>query len=149
MANSTAGREIVVSRVFDAPPDLVFAAFTEREHVEKWWMPKGSETHEWDVKPGGSWRYSMPAEGGAMYQFKVTFVEIDKPNKLVYDYASEGDPNPVRTTVSLEDVGGKTKVNLQLVFATAAALEEAKGYGAVGGANAALKDLEKYLTERK
>jgi uncharacterized protein YndB with AHSA1/START domain len=145
MTEAIADREIVVSRVFDAPRETVFAAFTEKEHVENWWMPAGSKTHEWDAKPGGSWRYSMPAEGGAMYPFKVTFVEVDKPTKLVYDYASEGDPNPVRTNVSFDDEGGKTKVTLQLVFASIAAFEQAKAYGAIGGAAQSLKDLEKYV----
>ncbi|MEX2160288.1 MAG: SRPBCC domain-containing protein [Anaerolineales bacterium] len=148
MPSTTADREIVVSRVLNAPPDLVFAAFTEKEHVENWWMPKGSQTHEWDAQPGGVWRYSMPAEGGAMYPFKVTFVEISKPTRLVYDYGGEGDPDPVRTNVTFEDEGGKTKVTLQLVFASVAAFEEAKGYGAVGGATQALKELETYLAKR-
>lgn len=142
---NTADREIVVSREFDAPREIVFEAFTERKHVESWWMPKGSQTHEWDSKPGGTWRYSMPNPDGAMYPFKVTFVEVNKPSKLVYDYGSDGDPNPVRTNVTFEDVAGKTKVTLQLVFASVAAFEEAKGYGAVGGASHALKDLENYL----
>jgi uncharacterized protein YndB with AHSA1/START domain len=147
MANATADREIVVTRKFDAPRETVFAAFTEREHVEQWWMPSGSTTHEWDAKPGGTWRYSMPSPDGAMYPFKVTFVEVNKPTKLVYDYSSEGDPNPVRTNVSFEDEGGKTKVTLHLVFTSVAAFEEAKSYGAVGGATQALKDLEKYLAK--
>lgn len=147
MANETADSEIVVTRKFDAPRETVFAAFTEREHVEQWWMPKGSQTHEWDAKPGGLWRYSMPAEGGAMYPFKVTFVEIDKPTRLVYDYGSDGDPNPVRTNVSFEDEGGKTRVTLQLVFASVAAFEEAKNYGAVAGAQQAMKSLADYLAQ--
>lgn len=145
MTNATADREIIATRTFDAPRETVFAAFTEREHVEQWWMPSGSNTYEWDAKPGGSWRYSMPAPDGNMYQFKVTFVEIDKPARLVYDYASEGDPNPVRTNVTFEEEGSRTKVTLHLIFASVTAFEEAKGYGAVGGANQALKDLEKYL----
>ena len=143
----TADREIVVTRQFDAPRETVFGAFTEREHVEQWWMPSGSTTHEWDAKPGGLWRYSMPGHDGGMHPFKVTFVEIDKPTRLVYDYGSEGDPAPVRTNVSFEDEGGKTKVTLQLVFASVAAFEEAKGYGAVGGAKAALECLAAHLSK--
>jgi uncharacterized protein YndB with AHSA1/START domain len=147
MTSSTADREIIASRVIDAPQDLVFAAFTERQHVESWWMPAGSTTHEWDGKPGGTWSYSMPAPDGNTYPFKITFVEIEKPTKLVYDYGTDGDPNPVRTNVTFENEGGKTKVTLHLVFATVAALNEAKSYGAVGGANQSLKDLESYVTK--
>jgi uncharacterized protein YndB with AHSA1/START domain len=147
MTNSTAGREIIASRVIDAPQDLVFAAFTEKKHVENWWLPSGSTTEEFDGKPGGGWKYNMATPDGGGYPIKITFVEIEKPTKLVYDYGSEGDPNPVRTNVTFEAEGSKTKVTLHLVFASAAALEEAKSYGAVGGANQSLKDLEAYVTK--
>lgn len=148
MANETADREIVVSREFEAPRETVFAAFTEKKHVEGWWVPNGT-THEFDAKPGGVWRYSMPGEGGASYPFKIQFVEIDKPSRLVYDYGSEGEyaSEPVRTTVTFEESSGKTKVTLQLMFPSAAALEEAKGYGAENGAKAALKGLADYLAK--
>jgi uncharacterized protein YndB with AHSA1/START domain len=149
MASTTADREIVVTRAFDAPREVVFEAFTEREHVEGWWIPHGT-THEFDAKPGGVWRYSMPGEGGESYAFKVEFVEIDKPTRFVYDYGTEGEyaSEPVRTTVTLEEEDGKTKVTLQLVFASAEAYEQAKGYGAIGGAKQSLKDLEAYLAKK-
>ena len=64
MVNPTADREIVVTRLFDASPEIVFAAFTEREHVEKWWVPSGTTIHEWNAKPGGLWRYRQPGPDG-------------------------------------------------------------------------------------
>ncbi len=149
MADPTADREIVVMRVLDAPRDLVFAAWTEQKHVEKWWGPGGVTTLEWDAKPGGLWRYSQPGPDGAQYPFKIKFVEIDKPARLVYDYGTDAEnaPEPVRTIVTFEDENGKTKVTLQLVFATAAAYAEAEKYGAVGGAKAALKNVANYLAK--
>ena len=78
MANKVGSREIVTSRVIDAPRELVFAAFTEQEHVEKWWVPSGTTTHEWNPKPGGLWRYTMPVRG-APQPFRVKFIEIEKP----------------------------------------------------------------------
>jgi uncharacterized protein YndB with AHSA1/START domain len=146
MSDTTADREIVVSRVIDAPRELVFAAFTEREHVENWWVPNGT-THEWNARPGGVWRYSQPGPDGAEYPFKVQFVEMDNPSRFVYDFGTdaEGAPEPVRTTVTFEEEDEKTKVTLQLVFATAAAREEAAKYGAVKGAELALKNLADYL----
>lgn len=150
MANPTADREIVVSREFDAPPETVFAAFTEREHIEGWWVPSGTTIHEWDPKPGGVWRYSMPGPDGNLYPYKIKFVEIDKPKRLVYDYGSDGEyaSEPVRTNVTFEEQNGKTKVTLHLVFASAAAYEEAAKYGAVGGAKASLKGLADYLAKQ-
>ncbi|MGH2582834.1 MAG: SRPBCC domain-containing protein [Anaerolineales bacterium] len=147
MANTTADREIIVTREFDAPREIVFEAWTEREHAEKWWVPSGTTTHEWNAKPGGLWRYSMPGRDGALYPFKVKFIVIDKPARLVYDYGTDAEdaPEPVRTNVTFEEENGKTKVTLQLLFATAAAREEAAKYGGVGGAKQALESLAKYL----
>lgn len=149
MANTTADREIVVTRKFDAPREIVFAAFTEREHIEKWWAQSGTTTHEMDVKPGGIWRYSQPGPDGALYPFKIKFIEIDKPTRFVYDFGTDAEnaPEPVRTNVTFEDENGKTNVTLQLLFATAAAREEAQKYGAAGGAQMALKNLADYLTK--
>ena len=149
MANSTADREIVVNRVIDAPRDLVFEAFTEKEHIEQWWAPRGATTHEMDVKPGGVWRYSQPGRGGAKQPFKIEFIEISKPTRLVYDYGTDSAdaPEAVRTTVTFDQENGKTKVSLQLLFATAADREQAVKYGAIVGAMQALEELADYLAK--
>jgi len=148
MAAKTAKREIVVKRVIDAPRELVFAAFTEREHIEQWWAPKGSQTHEMEVKPGGIWRYSQPGRGGAQNRFKVKFIEFDSPARLVYDYGTDAEdaPEPVRTTVTFEPENGKTSVTLELLFATAAEREQAVKYGAIVGAMQALEALADHLS---
>lgn len=147
MTNRTADREIVVTRVIDAPRELVFAAFTEREHIEGWWAPQGATTHEMDVKPGGVWRYSQPARGGSVNLVKIEFIELARPERLVYDYGSDAEnaPEPVRTTVTFEEDGGKTQVTLQLQFATAAERKQAVKYGAIVGAMQALETLADYL----
>ena len=149
MTNTTASREIVASRVIDAPREVVFAAFTEREHVEKWWGPGGVTTLEWNAKPGGLWRYSQPGRDGAPQPFRVKFIEIAGPARLVYDYGTDTDdaPEPVRTHVTFEDENGKTKVTLQLLFATAAERERAVKYGAIVGAMTALEQLADYLAK--
>ena len=147
MTNKTAEREIVVTRVLDAPRELVYAAFTEPAHIEQWWAPKGSTTHEMDVQPGGIWRYSQSARNGSPNPFKVKFIELDRPTRLVYDYGTDAAnaPDPVRTTVTFEEEAGKTKVTLQLMFATAAERKQAVKYGAIVGAMQALESLADYL----
>ena len=146
MTNMTADREIVVTRLIDAPRELVFAAFTKREHVEEWWVPGGT-IHEWDAQPGGLWRYSQSGPDGAQYPFKIEFIEITHPTKIVYDFGTDAEnaPEPVRTTVILEEENGKTRVTLQLLHATAAAREQAEQYGAAAGAQQALGSLADYL----
>jgi len=147
MADKTTDREIVVTRLIDAPRELVFAAFTEREHIEQWWAPRGATTHEMDVRPGGVWRYSQPARDGSLNPFKVKFIELDKPTMLVYDYGTDtnGAPEPVRTTVTFEEQDGKTMVTLQLLFVSAAERKQAVKYGAIVGAMQALETLADYL----
>jgi uncharacterized protein YndB with AHSA1/START domain len=147
MANKTKDREIVVSKVIDAPRETVFAAFTERQHMENWWLPSGSKTHEIDVKPGGVWRYSQPGRDGLLFPFIVKFVEIDKPERFVYDFRPDLENAPdVRTNVTFEEEeNGKTRVTLQLVFATVADREQAMQYGGAAGAQQALKALADYL----
>lgn len=146
-SKTVADREIVVTRLIDAPRDLVFAAFTEQEHIEQWWAPKGAVTHEMDVKPGGVWRYSQPAHNGSSMTFEIKFIELDRPTRLVYDYGADGAnaPEPVRTTVIFEEEDGKTKVTLQLLFATAVERKQAVKYGAIVGAMQALENLADYL----
>ncbi len=147
MADTTAEREIVVTRLFNAPRELVFAAFTEREHIANWWVPEGTTIHEFNGQPGGLWRYSMPGPDGDAYSFKVRFIDIDRPYRLVYEHGpdAEGDNEPVRTSVNFAEENGKTRVTLQLLFITAAAREEAAQYGAAGGAQQALRSLAEYL----
>lgn len=147
MANATKDREIVVNRVIDAPRELVFEAFTEPEHIEQWWAPRKATTHEMDVRPGGVWRYSQPGRGGAEQSFRIEFVEITRPARLVYDYGpdSADASEPVRTTVTFEEQNGKTQVTLQLLFATAADREQAVKYGAIVGAMQALENLADHL----
>jgi uncharacterized protein YndB with AHSA1/START domain len=147
MANTTKDREIVVTRLLNAPRELVFATFTEREHIEQWWAPKGATTHEMDVKPGGIWRYSLSTRNGSQNPFKIEFIEINKPTRLVYDYGTDATnaPDPVRTTVTFEEEDGKTKVTLQLMFATTTERKQAVKYGAIVGAMQALESLADYL----
>lgn len=150
MSKQMADREIVVTRVIDAPQELVFAAFTEPAHMNNWWTPAGSVTHEIDVKPGGIWRYSLPAADGSLMPFKITFITLDKPNQLIYDYQSDtaAGQQPVRTTVTFEAQGEQTKVTLQLLFATAADRKTAVKYGGIVGAMQALENLADYLLKQ-
>jgi uncharacterized protein YndB with AHSA1/START domain len=148
MSNTTKDREIVVTRVIDATRDLVFAAWTERKHIEGWWLPKDAKTLEMTVKPGGVWRYSQPGRNGVLFPFRVKFIEIVKPERLVYDFRPDLENAPdVRTNVTFEEEGGKTKVTLQLLFATPAEYQNAVKYGAIVGAMQALESLADYIAE--
>ncbi|HEX6076724.1 MAG TPA: SRPBCC family protein [Micromonosporaceae bacterium] len=131
--------ELVVERVFDAPRDLVWQAFTEPEHVPRWWGPHGSSTTvaEMDPRPGGRWRYIHHAAPGHDVSFKGEYLEVVPPEKvvrtLVYDVA-EYEAQPAVETVALEDLGGSTKVTNRSRFPSPDVLEQALATGMTQGA---------------
>jgi len=121
--------EYVLERIFDAPRDLVWRAWTDPELLQHWYGP-GVETiiHEFDLKPGGSWLNEMKWGENSMFS-KVVFQEVAPPSKLVWHHFSSTDsdwnvtPNPMMadwpplllTTVTFEDMGDKTNVRLSQV----------------------------------
>ena len=89
-AEAPSDREIVTTRVFDAPRERVFKAWTDPDHLARWWGPQGftNTFHEFDLRPGGVWRFVMHGPDGADYQNKSVFVEITKPERIVFDHVS-------------------------------------------------------------
>ena len=147
---STADREIVSTRVLDAPRALVFKVWTDPQHVAQWWGPKGftTTTREMDVRPGGVWRFVMHGPDGVDYQNKIVFIEVVKPARLVYRHAGEADTEPVRfhVTVTFDEEGGKTRLTMRSVFETAAERDHVvKTYGAIEGAKQTLGRLAEHL----
>lgn len=111
-------REIVITRVFDAPRELVFRAWTQPEHFARWWGAHGTttplDTTRLDVRPGGEWSARMRSDAdGAEHPFAGTYREIVENERLVLTL-SEGDrPDPDREhllTVTFTDVDGKTEM---------------------------------------
>lgn len=147
---ASAGREIVISRVIDAPRDTVFEAWIDPKQVVRWWGPDGftTTTHQMDVKPGGVWRFTMHGPDGRDYQNKITYSEIARPDRLVYRHSGEEGTEDVRfaTTVTFEAEGGKTRVTLRSVFESAAERDRViKEYGALEGAKQTLKRLAEHV----
>ena len=148
-------REIRGTRVFDAPRELVWQVWTEKEHIGKWWGPKGftTTTHSMEVKPGGVWRFVMHGPDGRDYENRITFDEILKPERIRYHHGGGDDVEPVqfRTTVTFEDLGGdRTRLTLHAVFPSAAERARViKEYGADKGAMQTLSRLADYLATLK
>src|SRR5271156_5452186 len=141
---STAGREIVTTRVFDAPRELVFKAWTDHKHVAQWWGPKGftNTIHEMDVRPGGAWCFITHGPNGVDYKNDIVYVEVVKPERLVYSHASA----KALVTVTFDDQAGKTSLTLRMVFETAAERDHVvKTFGAIEGAKQTLGRLADYL----
>lgn len=144
-------REIIITRVFDAPRELLFEAWTDPKHVAHWWGPTGfrTTTTEFDFRPGGVWRHIMHGPDGTDYPNKTIFIEIAKPERLVYTngWDKADAPEPLfQATVTFEKLGTQTKVTLRSVFKTAEALQEViRDYKAEEGGRQHLARLAEYV----
>jgi uncharacterized protein YndB with AHSA1/START domain len=141
---------IIGSRVFDAPRELVFSAWTDPKHLARWWGPDGfsTTTSAFDFRAGGVWRFVMHGPDGRDYENRITFDEIVPPELLRYHHGGGSDVEPVqfRTTVTFEDVGGKTRVTLTGVFPSRAERDRViKEYGADKGLVQTLGRLGDYV----
>jgi len=112
-------QEVIITRVFDAPRDLVFKTITDPGLVPQWWGPKRFTTivDKMEVRPGGLWRYVHRDANGNEYAFRGVYHEIVSPERIVQTFEFEGMPGHVSLeTVRLEDQGGKTKWTSTAVF---------------------------------
>jgi uncharacterized protein YndB with AHSA1/START domain len=114
-------RQIHVERVFDAPRDRVFAAFTDPKLIPEWWGPRDTTTvvDQMDVRPGGSWRFVIRNSDGSETGFRGTYREITPPERVVQTFEWEGMPGYVSVeTATFEDLGDRTKVTTTSLFHT-------------------------------
>lgn len=145
---TTADREIVGSRVFNAPRELVWKAFTDPRHVAQWWGPNGftNTIETMEVRPGGIWRFVMHGPDGVDYPNLITFIEVVEPAHLLYDHGDDADPAQFRVTATFEDLGGKTRLTMHSVFPTAEERDRVVAeHGASEGLQQTLGRLEAYL----
>ena len=152
LAEDMAAREIVISRVVDAPRELVWAAWTEPKHVVHWWGPRGFSTtiKKMDFRVGGAWEHTMKGPDGANYPNKSTFREIVPLERITYSHGGGREDGPGASflaTWTFESVqGGKTKLTGRMVFPTAAARDfVVKEFGAIEGGKQTLERLGEYL----
>ena len=150
--NKGSDRELHITRLINAPRELVWKVWTEPEHVAQWWGPTGftNTIHEMEVKPGGEWRFIMHGPDGRDYPNKIVFTEVIKPERLVYHHSGDVEDEPVsfHVTVTFENQGNKTLLTMRSVFESAAALERVvKEYGAREGMEQHVGRLEEYVTK--
>lgn len=148
-SSATADREIVLSREFDAPRELVFQAYTDPRHLPHWWGPDGfvNTVHHIDVRPGGTWRFTMHGPDGTDWPNRITYREVVAPELLAYDHGDDvdDDPGAFQVTIRFDDLGGRTRVTQHMLFATAAQREGVIQFGAVELGNQTMAKLAAYL----
>ncbi len=145
----TADREIVATRVVDAPREHVFEMFTDRQHVARWWGPKGftSTIDEMDVRPGGVWRFVMHGPDGIDYKNKIVYDEIARPERLVYTHTGGAQ---FQATATFTSYGEKTVLAMRMLFESSRERDRVvKKFGAIEGLSQTLDRLEAYVGESR
>ena len=141
--------EIVLTRTFDAPRDLVWEAHSSCEHMRNWWGPRRYEiSHcELDFRPGGAWRIvHRGPEGDEEHGFRGEFREIVAPEKLVWTFEYEGMPGHISVeTLTLEEHDGKTTITAVSVHGSKEARDGMIESGMEAGAAETYERLDEYL----
>ncbi|MDP8955590.1 MAG: SRPBCC family protein [Actinomycetota bacterium] len=141
-------REIVMTRVFDAPRDLVFEAHTSCEHMKNWWGPRKYEIPECEIdfRPGGTWRVVHRGPDGDEHVFRGEYREIVRPEKIVWTFEWMGAPGQISVeTLTLEEHDGKTTVTATSVYDSVEARDGMMQTGMEEGAAETYERLDEYL----
>ena len=123
ISEDTSNREIIITRAFAAPRELVWKAWTDPKQIVKWWGPNGftNTLIEMDVRPGGVWEHIMHGPDGTDYKNKHIYKEVIKPEKLVLEHVT--GPRFLMT-VTFQDRGKQTLVSIHSIFESAEQLKE-------------------------
>ena len=115
--NNTADRELLLTRLLDAPVELVWEVWTQAEHIARWWGPDGftNTISKMEVMPGGIWELVMHGPDGTDYKNKSIFKEVIPHKKIVYEHVSA--PR-FTATIRFEDQGDQTLLTWHMLFET-------------------------------
>jgi uncharacterized protein YndB with AHSA1/START domain len=152
--SETADREVVLTRVFDAPRRMVWEAWTDPKQVALWWGPKGFSTtiEEMDVRAGGVWRQVMHGPDGTDYANKSVFTEVVPCERLGYRLSGgkRGGPSAqFQMIATFADEDGKTRLTMRMVFVSAEARDQnVREFDSIEGGKQTLARLADYLSTR-
>jgi uncharacterized protein YndB with AHSA1/START domain len=116
MENNTKDRELLLTRMLNAPIDLVWEVWTNPEHIAKWWGPNGftNTITTMDMRPGGEWHLVMHGPDGTDYKNKSIFKEVIPKKKIVYEHVAP----KFTATVKFEEQGETTLLTWHMLFET-------------------------------
>lgn len=145
--------ELRITRVYDAPLRAVWDAWTDPEQVARWWGPRGFTltTHAKDLRPGGTWVYTMHGPDGTDYPNRTTYLEVVPLARLVYDHgANDERPALFRVTVDFsQQPDGRTRMEMCMALPTPEAARETARFVKEAGGNATWDRLAEYLAEER
>lgn len=151
----TGDREIVITRRFDAPRELVFQAWTDPRHIRQWWGPQGfsSDDCEIDLRPGGTFRLQMLGPDGVLYPCEGRFREVVPPERLVYEgpaacisACGAGIPPRSVMTVTFATLAQGTELTIHTVFLSDTDRAAAAAAGVIPGWESTFERLDELLS---
>jgi uncharacterized protein YndB with AHSA1/START domain len=147
-------REIVLSRVIDAPRSVVYAAWTDPDQIQTWFGPEGMaiETKEIALQLGGVWRFDMVASDGTRYDNRMVFLRMEAPALIEVEHGSDqaDDPGKFRMLVTFdEQANGKTVLTLRQMHPSKTHREKGIGFGAVEFGAQTLDKLARHVASLK
>ena len=147
-------REVVISRLIDAPRTLVYAAWADPEQIQQWFGPDGMaiETREIDLRPGGVWRFDMVTRDGFRYTNRMVFLRMEAPAFIEVEHGSDQDDDPGRFRMLVtfdEQSDGKTVLTLRQMHPTRERRETVIGFGAVEYGGQTLNKLAAHVARRQ
>jgi uncharacterized protein YndB with AHSA1/START domain len=147
-APKSKSNEIRIIRVYDAPVEAVWDAWTDPEQVAQWWGPRGFTitTHGKDLRPGGFWNYTMHGPDGTDWPNTTVYHEVEKHKKLVYDHGGSDDRPPMfRVTALFSEVDGKTQLDMTMTMPSPEAADETRAIIKKHSGNSTWDRLAEYL----
>lgn len=147
--SNTADRELRISRVLDAPVELVWEVWTEPEHIARWWGPNGftNTIHEMDIQPGGNFDLTMHGPDDTDYKNHSVFKEIVPNERIVYEHVS--GPKFL-ATITFTPQGEQTRLDWHMLFETAEQfIQVVKTFKADEGIKQNVEKLIVYLAKQK
>lgn len=151
MAVKNKSNEIKITRIYHAPIRAVWDAWTDPAQTAQWWGPRGFTltTHHKDLRPGGSWIYTMHGPDGTDYRNVTKYFEVEECARLVYDHGGSEDRPPLfRVTATFSEHKGKTTLTMTMALPTPEEAEQTKKFIKQAGGNATWDRLAEYLEKQ-
>lgn len=151
MAARNKSNVIALTRVYDAPLQAVWEAWTIAEEVAQWWGPRGFTitTHDRDLRTGGHWHYTMHGPDGTDYENTTHYLEVVPGQRLIYDHGGHKDRPPLfRVTALFTERAGRTQLDLSMAFATPEVAAETSKFIKKAGGETTWDRLAEYLGKR-
>jgi uncharacterized protein YndB with AHSA1/START domain len=151
MAARSKSNVIALTRIYDAPLQSVWDAWTIPAEVAQWWGPRGFTltTHSRDLRTGGHWHYTMHGPDGTDYENTTQYLEVVPLERMVYDHGSHKDRPPLfRVTALFTERNGRTQLDMSMAFATPEVAAEMRGFIKKAGGEATWDRLAEYLAKQ-